>query len=134
MAGRPDRRARFRTVALVAWPDGREVVAHGVVEGHIAAEPRGTSGFGYDPVFVPDDGDGRTFAEMTIEEKAAVSHRARAFAALVVGCRGTGRAAVRPRRLIAGLRGSRRVQAGDPSPAAVSRCPPGTRPPPHLEP
>ena len=76
------RRARFRTVALVAWPDGREVVAHGVVEGRIADEPRGARGFGYDPVFVPDDGDGRTFAEMTLEEKGAVSHRARAFAAL----------------------------------------------------
>ncbi len=72
----------------MAWPDGREVVAHGVVEGHIAAEPRGTSGFGYDPVFVPDGGDGRTFAEMTIEEKAAVSHRARAFAALVAALGG----------------------------------------------
>ncbi|MEA2717277.1 MAG: XTP/dITP diphosphohydrolase [Actinomycetota bacterium] len=77
-----DRRARFRTVALVAWPDGREVVAHGVVEGHIALEARGGGGFGYDPVFVPDGGDGRTFAEMTAEEKAAVSHRARAFGAL----------------------------------------------------
>ncbi len=82
MAGVAGRRARFRTVALVAWPDGREVVAHGVVEGHIAVEARGTGGFGYDPVFVPDDGDGRTFAEMTRDEKARVSHRARAFAAL----------------------------------------------------
>jgi len=77
-----DRRARFRTVALVAWPDGRELAAHGVVEGHIALEARGAGGFGYDPVFVPDDGDGRTFGEMTPGEKAAVSHRARAFAAL----------------------------------------------------
>ena len=76
------RRARFRTVALVAWPDGREVAGHGVVEGHIASEARGERGFGYDPVFVPDDGDGRTFAEMTSDEKAAMSHRARAFAAL----------------------------------------------------
>ncbi len=83
-----DRTARFRTVALVAWPDGREVAAHGVVEGHIAAAPRGTRGFGYDPVFVPDDGDGRTFAEMTVDEKAAVSHRARAFAALVAALGG----------------------------------------------
>jgi XTP/dITP diphosphohydrolase len=84
LAGVADRRARFRTVALVAWPDGRgrEVVAHGVVEGRIADSPRGGHGFGYDPVFVPDDGDGRTFAEMSLEEKATVSHRARAFAAL----------------------------------------------------
>ncbi|MEA2827819.1 MAG: XTP/dITP diphosphohydrolase [Actinomycetota bacterium] len=82
------RRARFRTVALVAWPDGREVAGHGVVEGHIGREPRGEGGFGYDPVFVPDDGDGRTFAQMTAEEKAAVSHRARAFGALMARLRG----------------------------------------------
>jgi XTP/dITP diphosphohydrolase len=78
-----DRRARFRTVALARFPDGREVVASGDVAGTITTEPRGDHGFGYDPVFVPDDGDGRTFAEMTVEEKAAVSHRARAFAALI---------------------------------------------------
>jgi XTP/dITP diphosphohydrolase len=77
------RTARFRTVALVAWPDGREVVGHGVVEGRIARAARGARGFGYDPVFVPDEGDGRTFAEMSLAEKAAVSHRARAFAALL---------------------------------------------------
>jgi XTP/dITP diphosphohydrolase len=80
--GAPDRRARFRTVALARFPDGREVVAEGTVEGSIVAEPRGTNGFGYDPVFVPDDGDGRTFAEMTRAEKEAVSHRGRAFRAL----------------------------------------------------
>ncbi|MCD9623256.1 RdgB/HAM1 family non-canonical purine NTP pyrophosphatase [Rhabdothermincola salaria] len=77
-----DRRARFRTVALVRWPDGLEVIAHGVVEGHIAAEPRGNQGFGYDPVFVPDEGDGRTFAEMEASEKHAISHRGRAFRTL----------------------------------------------------
>lgn len=76
------RRARFRTVALVAWPDGREVVAEGTVEGRIATTARGGHGFGYDPVFVPDEGDGRTFAEMAPEEKHAVSHRGRAFRAL----------------------------------------------------
>ena len=81
--GAAARRARFRTVALVAWPDGREIVGHGVVEGHIAVESRGEGGFGYDPVFIPDDGDGRSFAEMGMEDKAGVSHRARAFAALV---------------------------------------------------
>ena len=89
LGGRPDRRARFRTVALARFPDGREVVAEGVVDGAIAARPRGTTGFGYDPVFVPDDGDGRTFAEMTSDEKHAVSHRGRAFralAALLSGC------------------------------------------------
>ncbi|MGH9091895.1 MAG: RdgB/HAM1 family non-canonical purine NTP pyrophosphatase, partial [Acidimicrobiales bacterium] len=76
------RRARFRTVALVAWPDGREVVAEGTVEGRIAAAARGGGGFGYDPVFEPDEADGRTFAEMTAGEKHAVSHRGRAFRAL----------------------------------------------------
>lgn len=76
------RRARFRTVALVRWPDGRELVRDGVVEGAIAEDARGEAGFGYDPVFVPDDGDGRTFAEMTAGEKHAVSHRGRAFRAL----------------------------------------------------
>ena len=79
------RSARFRTVALVCFPGGREVVAHGVVDGVIADEPRGTGGFGYDPVFVPDGGDGRTFAELDRAEKNAVSHRGRAFRALAVG-------------------------------------------------
>ena len=55
---------------------------HGTVEGTIAAEPRGEAGFGYDPVFVPDEGDGRTFAEMAPQEKHAFSHRGRAFRAL----------------------------------------------------
>jgi XTP/dITP diphosphohydrolase len=77
-----ERRARFRTVALACRPDGREVVAEGVVEGVIAPGPRGTDGFGYDPVFVPDDGDGRTFAEMSAAEKHAISHRGRAFRAI----------------------------------------------------
>jgi XTP/dITP diphosphohydrolase len=86
LAARPDaggaRRASFKTVALVAFPDGSEVWAEGVLPGTIAPEGRGTNGFGYDPVFVPDDGDGRTFAEMRPEEKDAVSHRGRAFRAL----------------------------------------------------
>jgi XTP/dITP diphosphohydrolase len=78
------RRASFKTVALVAFPDGSEVWAEGVLPGTIAAEGRGTNGFGYDPIFVPDGGDGRTFAEMRAEEKDAVSHRGRAFRALAV--------------------------------------------------
>ena len=73
------RRASFRTVALVAYPDGSELVADGEVRGTIAAAPRGDGGFGYDPVFVPDGGDGRSFAELTLEEKHALSHRGRAF-------------------------------------------------------
>jgi XTP/dITP diphosphohydrolase len=79
----PGRRtARFETVALVCWPDGREVSAAGAVEGVITAEPRGHRGFGYDPVFEPLEGDGRTFAELNPLEKHALSHRGRAFRAL----------------------------------------------------
>ena len=76
------RTARFRTVALVRWPDGCETIAEGRVEGHLAHEPRGAGGFGYDPLFIPVDGDGRTFAEMSAAEKNAISHRGRAFRAL----------------------------------------------------
>jgi XTP/dITP diphosphohydrolase len=86
LAARPDgggaRRARFRTVALAAFPDGHELWAEGAVEGTILTEGRGQAGFGYDPVFAPDDGDGRTFAEMSADEKHAISHRGRAFRAL----------------------------------------------------
>jgi XTP/dITP diphosphohydrolase len=85
--GVADRRARFRTVALARFPDGREVVATGEVGGTIAAAARGDQGFGYDPVFVPDEGDGRTFAEMTPDEKHALSHRGRAFRALAAALR-----------------------------------------------
>jgi XTP/dITP diphosphohydrolase len=77
-----ERTARFRTVALVRWPDGHETIASGTVEGRIATQRRGHEGFGYDPVFVPDDGDGRSFAEMVAGEKNAISHRGRAFRAL----------------------------------------------------
>ena len=77
-----ERGARFRTVALVRYPDGSEVVAEGVVQGTISTEARGERGFGYDPVFIPADGDGRTFAQMSADEKHAVSHRGLAFRAL----------------------------------------------------
>jgi XTP/dITP diphosphohydrolase len=76
------RTARFRTVALARFPDGSEVVASGEVEGSIALERRGSGGFGYDPVFVPAGGGGRSFGEMTPDEKHAISHRGRAFRAL----------------------------------------------------
>jgi XTP/dITP diphosphohydrolase len=79
------RGARFRTVALAYFPDGRRFVAEGASNGLIAPEARGTDGFGYDPVFVPGDGDGRTFAEMSSVEKHSMSHRGRAFRALAVG-------------------------------------------------
>jgi XTP/dITP diphosphohydrolase len=85
---RPPRRgARFATVALARWPDGREVAAFGDVVGTIATEPRGEEGFGYDPVFVPEEGDGRSFAEMTPAEKHDLSHRGRAFRTLADGLR-----------------------------------------------
>ena len=77
------RTARFRTVAAVCFPDGTSVAAEGVVEGAITAEPRGAGGFGYDPVFAPDTGGGRTFSEMGPAAKNAMSHRARALRTLL---------------------------------------------------
>jgi XTP/dITP diphosphohydrolase len=77
-----DRRARFKSIAFVAFPDGAEVWAEGVLEGTIAPAARGENGFGYDPLFEPDGGGGRTFAEMSAVEKDAMSHRGRAFRAL----------------------------------------------------
>lgn len=81
MEGVNDRRARFRT-AIVLIKDGREYLVEGIVEGTIATEPRGTDGFGYDPIFIPE-GSNRTFAEMTAAEKNAISHRKRATDALL---------------------------------------------------
>ena len=78
-----NRSARFRTVVTVVWPDGSALVVDGVCEGMIATRERGERGFGYDPVFIPLEGDGRTFSEMSEEEKNAVSHRGRAFGALL---------------------------------------------------
>ena len=80
--GGGERRARFKSIAFVAFPDGSEVWAEGVMEGTIATAPRGDNGFGYDPVFEPDTGGGRTFAEMSAAEKDALSHRGRAFRSL----------------------------------------------------
>ena len=82
-----DRSARFVTVAIMRWPDGREVVARGEVRGAITTSRRGDAGFGYDPVFAPDEGDGRTFGEMTADEKHALSHRGRAFRVLAESLR-----------------------------------------------
>ena len=69
-------------MAFIAYPDGGELWAEGRVTGVIAPGPAGDAGFGYDPVFVPDGFDGRTFAQMTPEEKHGISHRGRAFRAL----------------------------------------------------
>ncbi|HEX5993895.1 MAG TPA: RdgB/HAM1 family non-canonical purine NTP pyrophosphatase [Jiangellales bacterium] len=81
------RGASFVCVAALARPDGREVVEEGRVIGKIIREPRGTGGFGYDPIFVPT-GESRTTAEMPPAEKDAVSHRGRAFTALARHLRG----------------------------------------------
>lgn len=81
MEGVKDREASFQSV--VAFRGGDEARCfRGVVRGRIASSIRGTGGFGYDPIFIPDEGDGRTFGEMTAEEKNALSHRARAFRSL----------------------------------------------------
>jgi XTP/dITP diphosphohydrolase len=81
------RTARFATVAVARWPDGLEVAALGEVEGVITTSARGEGGFGYDPVFAPNEGDGRTFGEMSEPEKHGLSHRAREFGTLVQGLR-----------------------------------------------
>lgn len=83
LSGVADRRASFRTIVMVVWPDGRELCVEGMCNGTIAPEERGERGFGFDPLFVPDDGDGRTFSLMTDSEKNEISHRGRAFVALV---------------------------------------------------
>ena len=90
LAGAADRRARF--VCAVAYVDGtQEIVRRGTVEGAIVEEPQGGEGFGYDPHFLATE-LGRTFGEATREEKGAISHRARAFAALVSALRTAGHA------------------------------------------
>ncbi len=101
-----DRSASFRTVVMVVWPNGEELdrpvarvvhawshlvreelVAEGVCEGTIATAELGTRGFGYDPIFIPRDSGGRSFSQMTDSEKNAISHRGRAFNALVTALR-----------------------------------------------
>jgi XTP/dITP diphosphohydrolase len=83
-ASRTQRSARFRTVAIVVWPDGSEVYAEGVAAGHIAWNEQGSGGFGYDSLFAPDGFDGQTFAELGSAVKQQISHRAKAFTALAI--------------------------------------------------
>jgi XTP/dITP diphosphohydrolase len=83
LEGVADRSAVFCTVVMVVRPDGSELAVEGRCRGAIATEERGERGFGFDPLFIPDDGDGRTFSQMSDAEKNAISHRARAFHALV---------------------------------------------------
>ncbi len=82
-----ERAARFVSVVMVVWPDGRELVVEGVCAGVIAPTELGNRGFGYDSVFIPDDGDGRSFAQMSDVEKNAVSHRGRALRGLLAALR-----------------------------------------------
>ncbi|MBI1742458.1 RdgB/HAM1 family non-canonical purine NTP pyrophosphatase [Candidatus Acetothermia bacterium] len=74
----PNRKARFHCSAVLALPDGREFLAEGTLEGRIASEPKGKSGFGYDPVFIPN-GFSKTMAELGQETKDRISHRRRAL-------------------------------------------------------
>lgn len=80
-----DRSAAFICALCLAWPDGHTEVFEGMVEGRLEFPPRGTRGFGYDPIFVPR-GYPVTFAEMSPPEKQGISHRARAFQLLIKGC------------------------------------------------
>jgi XTP/dITP diphosphohydrolase len=79
-----DRRASFRTVAIAKFPDGRELVVTGELHGTIARVRVGEGGFGYDPIFVPDETRGRSLAELHVSEKHGISHRGRAFRSLAI--------------------------------------------------
>jgi XTP/dITP diphosphohydrolase len=93
------RRAQFVSALCVAWPDGHVEEFEGTVEGTLVWPPRGSAGFGYDPMFLPD-GHSRTFGEMTADEKhglpprgLGLSHRARAFLKLAAACLRSGHSA-----------------------------------------
>jgi XTP/dITP diphosphohydrolase len=98
----PDERrgAAFVCAAAVVFPDGADIVTHGRVFGSLIRAPRGTNGFGYDPIFVPTGHD-RTTAEMSADEKDAISHRGEAFRKLA--------------RMLANERGATRLSAGSSS-------------------
>jgi XTP/dITP diphosphohydrolase len=83
----PDRRAWFVAALCLAWPDGQTATFLGRIDGAAVWPPRGDKGFGYDPMFVPA-GAGETFGEIDPEAKHAVSHRARAFAQVLLSCFG----------------------------------------------
>jgi XTP/dITP diphosphohydrolase len=85
--GDKDRSATFVSVLALAWPDGEEALFRGVVHGRLTWPPRGDNGFGYDPIFIPNGGT-QTYGEMTLAEKFATDHRARAFSELVAACFG----------------------------------------------
>ena len=80
LSGQDNRHARFRTAIAYIDEAGEEHLCEGIVEGSIAEAERGTEGFGYDPVFCPEEGGGKTFAELGVDVKNRISHRARAVA------------------------------------------------------
>ncbi len=81
-----ERRCRYRCVAALVMPDGREIIAEGSCEGRVVSEGRGTLGFGYDPHVIPE-GQTRTMGEIPLDEKLSFSHRGRAFRALAEALR-----------------------------------------------
>lgn len=83
--GSQDFTAHFITSLVLAFPDGVYESFEGRVTGRLVFPPRGAGGFGYDPIFIPE-GETRTFAEMTLQEKQTLSHRARAFAQFAEAC------------------------------------------------
>ncbi len=87
LGGAADRRASFVCTLAIAWPDGHVEVFEGRVDGTLVWPPRGSRGFGYDPMFLPE-GDALTFGEMEPEAKHKISHRAQAFAKLMAACFG----------------------------------------------
>ena len=85
LRGKADRSASFVAALTLAWPDGHRETFRGEVHGNLTWPPRGTRGFGYDPMFIPDGYD-TTFGDMDPDAKHAISHRARAFQQLVAAC------------------------------------------------
>ncbi len=85
LRGKSDRRAHFVAALALAWPDGHVEVFRGEAHGVLTCPPRGSKGFGYDPMFQPE-GDTRTFGEIDPEEKHRISHRTDAFRKLVTAC------------------------------------------------
>jgi non-canonical purine NTP pyrophosphatase (RdgB/HAM1 family) len=99
LGGSADRRAYFICALALAWPDGHVESFEGRVDGTLVWPPRGTRGFGYDPMFLPEGGD-LTFGEMEPQAKHKISHRARAFAQLTLACFDAPMALIKARTLV----------------------------------
>lgn len=82
LKGASSRAATFRSAVAFSWPGEEILTLQGNVRGSIAQSPRGNNGFDYDPLFLPEEGDGRTYGELTVDEKSAISHRGRALVRL----------------------------------------------------